>query len=151
MNHPIDAVVDIAAKLNLTAVQLHGEEDHQYRSSLVQQLPANCELWQALGIKDELPANLSALIDEPSVSRVLLDCQVGAQKGGTGQQFDWSLLSNIADKHKVVLAGGITSDTIAQASTTGAGIIDINSGVEDAPGRKSASKLATAFAACRRY
>lgn len=90
-------------------------------------------------------------LNNKRVNRVLFDCQVGDAKGGTGESFDWQLLSGIEAKHKLVLAGGIDADNAADAIATGCGVIDVNSGVETAPGTKSADKLKSLFAACRRY
>ena len=46
----IDDVADIAASLNLHAVQLHGEEDEEYVDSLRYQLPEACEIWTAVSV-----------------------------------------------------------------------------------------------------
>ena len=151
VNASVDEVVKAARELSLSAVQLHGDEDAAYRASLAGQLPDGCEIWQALGVSQQLPASLHTVMAEPAVSRVLLDCQVGQEKGGTGHQFDWSLLQDIKDKSRIVLAGGINIDVIQQAQATGAAIIDVNSGVEDAPGQKSADKLTALFAHVRQY
>ena len=83
--------------------------------------------------------------------QVLLDCQIGNEKGGTGKSFDWDLLNNISDKTKLIVAGGINADNLVAALQTGATTVDVNSGVEDAPGEKSAEKLAALFATARRY
>jgi len=50
-----------------------------------------------------------------------------------------------------VLAGGINAQNVAEAIATGCGAIDVNSGVETAPGVKSEEKLDALFAICRRY
>ena len=98
-----------------------------------------------------LPETVDRHLNNKRVNRVLFDCQVGDAKGGTGESFDWQLLSGIEAKHKLVLAGGIDADNAADAIATGCGVIDVNSGVETAPGTKSADKLKSLFAACRRY
>ena len=151
VNATVEEVAQAANQLSLSAVQLHGDEDASYRESLAVLLPDGCEIWQALGVSQLLPANFDSVMAESAVSRVLLDCQVGQEKGGTGQQFDWALLQDIEDKSRIVLAGGITIDTIQQAQATGAAIVDVNSGVEDAPGQKSADKLTALFAHVRQY
>ena len=91
------------------------------------------------------------MLGETVTDRVLLDCQVGTEKGGTGQSFDWSLLDDVTDKKKLIVAGGIHAGNLVAALGTGAGTIDVNSGVEDAPAQKSAEKLAALFATARRY
>lgn len=148
---PVEQVAAMAHQLNLAAVQLHGNEDSAYRQALRAQLPAGCQLWQAVGVREALPANLDTLLTDAHIDKVLLDCQVGKQTGGTGQQFDWSLLDNIKDKSQIALAGGITIDTLVQAQRTGASLVDVNSGVEEAPGQKSAALLSALFARARQY
>lgn len=141
-----DHVADLAKKLNLFAVQLHGHEDQQYVQALRQQLPASCKIIKAFGITDTLPD-----FHWQHVDYYLLDCKVGDQSGGTGQQFDWHLLDNIKDKSKLILAGGISPANVALAISTGVRVLDLNSGVESAPGTKDPDKVAQAFEALRQY
>ncbi|CAA0367824.1 bifunctional indole-3-glycerol-phosphate synthase TrpC/phosphoribosylanthranilate isomerase TrpF [Alteromonas mediterranea] len=155
VNHDIDEVASLATSLNLFAVQLHGSEDEAYIAALAEKLPKECEIWVVEGIKASstgaLPETVDRHLNNKRVNRVLFDCQVGDAKGGTGESFDWQLLSGIEAKPKLVLAGGIDADNAADAIATGCGVIDVNSGVETAPGKKSADKLKSLFAACRRY
>ena len=151
VNHPIDEVAQIAAQLNLAAVQLHGSEDAAYRAELAAKLPKDCLIWQAQGVTDALPASLDALLADSTVDKVLLDCKVGTQTGGTGQQFNWDLLSSIRDKSKLLLAGGISPDNVLAAAASGVNTIDVNSGVESSPGQKSAEKLTALFTQLRQY
>ena len=151
VNHDIAFVAEAAQSLNLAAVQLHGQEDAAYRHTLRTQLPEECQLWQAAGVTTDLPSTLQALTEDAYVDYVLLDCQIGNQSGGTGEQFDWQLLNRVPHKHNIILAGGITPDSVVSALKTGVGLIDVNSGVEDAPGKKSAEKLGTLFSRCRQY
>ena len=146
VNAPVEDIAEKAQALNLKAVQLHGDEDQAYISALKPQLPDGCEIWQAKGVVDELPE-----LDEKQVEKFLLDCKVGDQSGGTGQAFDWTLLEDIKKPGKLVLAGGIGPDNIAQATQVKASIIDVNSLVESAPGVKDSEKLKTLFERLRQY
>lgn len=151
VNHSVDEVADIASSANLFAVQLHGSEDDAYINELAGKLPSHCEIWVAVGVKDSIPSEVNSHLDNKLVHRVLLDCQVGSAKGGTGESFDWSLLDNIEQKQNIILAGGISPDNVEDAIATGCGVLDVNSGVENAPGDKSAEKLSELFTVCRRY
>ena len=151
VNQDIASVVSIAKSLNLTAVQLHGDETNTYRKALRQALPEQCQIWQAIGVKENLPSELPSLLNDEIVDYVLLDCQVDNAKGGTGKRFNWELLETISDKQKLILAGGISPTNIAEGIKIGCAIIDVNSGVETAPGIKSMEKLADLFSICRRY
>ncbi len=155
VNHDVDEVASLAASLGLFAVQLHGNEDEAYITALADKLPEGCEIWKAEGVQatsaGALPESVDRHLKNGLLSRVLLDCQVGDAKGGTGESFNWQLINDIETKHKLVLAGGINADNVANAIATGCGAIDVNSGVETTPGTKSESKLDALFTICRRY
>jgi indole-3-glycerol phosphate synthase/phosphoribosylanthranilate isomerase len=146
-NQTAEQVAAIAKQLNLCAVQLHGNEDKTYISALKPLLPASCEIWQVEGIApDQTP-----LLNLEGADRLLLDCKLGEQSGGTGTTFNWKLLSNADNKHLLILAGGINPDNVNQAVNTGCGILDVNSGVERAPAIKDANLISRLFAQLRNY
>lgn len=147
----VDEVSDIASSLGLSAVQLHSQEDAAYRQALREKLPSYCQIWQVVGIADSVPQTLPDLLRDENVDYVLLDTKVGDQSGGTGQQFDWSLLSEIDDKSRIILAGGIDPKSITQAQQTGVAMVDVSSGVEAAPGQKSPEKIQALFAQTRHF
>ncbi|NVK58313.1 MAG: bifunctional indole-3-glycerol-phosphate synthase TrpC/phosphoribosylanthranilate isomerase TrpF [Alteromonadaceae bacterium] len=151
VNQPIEMVLSIANELSLKAVQLHGDEDTMYRQHLKANLPADCEIWQAIGVAGELPYLTHALLDDDTLDKVLLDCQVGKQTGGTGQQFDWSVIHAQLDLEKLVIAGGVNPQNVAAAQATGVAVVDVNSGVEDSPGNKSNERVSELFTVCRTY
>ncbi|GAA3534527.1 bifunctional indole-3-glycerol-phosphate synthase TrpC/phosphoribosylanthranilate isomerase TrpF [Zobellella aerophila] len=142
-NHGVGEVATTARELGLSAVQLHGNEDDAYIGELKQQLPG-VAVWKAVPVADSLPAL------PQQADRLLFDTQVGSQSGGTGQAFDWSLLNDI-DKTNAMLAGGLTPANAAQAASLGCIGLDLNSGVESAPGQKDPAKLNAAFASLRHY
>ena len=146
VDQPITTITEIATELQLAAVQLHGREDDAFISTLRDVLPDNIQIWKAKGVSEQLPP-----CNEKEVDLFLLDCKVGAQTGGTGQQFDWQLLQMLTEKNRFALAGGIKPDNIAQAASHGLALIDINSGVESAPGQKDHQKLQQAFVQLRNY
>ncbi|MBT0588057.1 bifunctional indole-3-glycerol-phosphate synthase TrpC/phosphoribosylanthranilate isomerase TrpF [Alteromonas oceanisediminis] len=153
VDEDIDTVASYADTLSLSVVQLHGSESTEYMAALRERLADCCEIWKALGISESLPAALTDPNNtlRATCNRVLLDCQVGSQSGGTGKQFDWSLLSQIESLPSVVLAGGISPQNARQAAATGVGLIDVNSGVEALPGHKDKQKLDALFSALRAY
>lgn len=74
----------------------------------------------------------------------------GALPGGNATAFDWRLLQGRRFATPWLLSGGLTPETVAEAiRISGAGAVDVSSGVEDAPGRKSAAKIAAFIAAAR--
>jgi len=146
-NEEVELVAYTAKTLTLSAVQLHGDETPHYIKQLLALLPKNCQVWKAHGVSDRLPE-----FEKYNVSKHILDTRIGDQSGGTGQQFDWTLLAeNNIDKSSILLAGGLNADNAQQASRIGCAGLDLNSGVESEPGKKDADKLNRSFAAIRRY
>ncbi len=143
VDEPTEKVAHAASVLKLAAVQLHGQESDDYIKALRTQLPSNCEIWKAQAIKDALPTPVNG------VDRHLYDTHSDKQAGGTGKVFDWSLLRDATTPF--MLAGGLNPDNIKDALYQGALGLDLNSGVEDAPGKKCPNKLHHAFTSIRNY
>jgi len=77
---------------------------------------------------------------------LLLDTYRAGQFGGTGAAFDWSLAQQAAAHGRVILAGGLGPENIVQAVHAAQPYaVDVNSGVESAPGRKDHKKLTELF------
>jgi len=150
VNHKRCEIIDLVKSLNLTAVQLHGDEDEAYIKELKAQLNEhnrdNCEIWQASSVLDNVP-ELST-----QVAHHLLD----GKSPGSGQSFDWRTLADSEqDLSYSLLAGGLNSNNInlALAQLTNLDLfgLDINSGVETSPGIKSSEKLNQVFSQIRNY
>lgn len=135
---PLRAVADIAASLDLGAVQLHGREDSAYVRALRRALPAGCELWTALGVG-------AGPLEGRGGDRLLFD--QGA--GGSGRPFDWSLVAGHPELATGILAGGIGPANARSARALGAFAIDVGSALDLRPGVKSAARIAELFAALR--
>jgi phosphoribosylanthranilate isomerase len=68
--------------------------------------------------------------------------------GGNAESFDWTLLSDVSFGVPWLLAGGLTPENVAGAlRITRAPMVDVSSGVEDAPGQKSSRKIRDFIAA----
>lgn len=81
----------------------------------------------------------------------LLDARVPGLRGGTGRTFDWSVVEGVRRLRRVILAGGLAPDNLAGAlERARPDAVDLNSGVESAPGVKDAARLRSAFEALRR-
>lgn len=81
----------------------------------------------------------------------LLDTYHPDKFGGTGETGDWAKFKRHQDHHHGhtwILSGGLNAENVHGAiAASGARFIDVNSGVESAPGRKDRTKLrALAFA-----
>jgi phosphoribosylanthranilate isomerase len=70
--------------------------------------------------------------------------------GGHGAPFDWQLLRGRSFSRPWLLAGGLTPRNVARAvAASGAPGVDVSSGVETAPGVKSAELIAEFVSAAR--
>ena len=77
----------------------------------------------------------------------LLDAYAQGRPGGTGATFAWEIARAHRGPVPLILSGGLTPENVADAIAVVAPYaVDVASGVEAAPGRKDAGKLA-AFAA----
>lgn len=141
-NQDKDLIVKLAKQLALFAVQLHGTETAEFITALRQDLPSNCQIWQAISID----VSQSAVDFQPisAVDRYVLDSKIGNQQGGTGVTFDWSKIP-AQYKDSIMLAGGINPQNIGLALEQQCLGIDLNSGVESAAGIKDTVKLAQTF------
>ena len=73
-----------------------------------------------------------------------------ALPGGNALMFDWQLLSERRIDAPWMLAGGLTDQNVAQAiQISGAGAVDVSSGVEDRPGVKNVEKIQRFIGAVR--
>ena len=143
-NQEIDFIVKIAQQLQLYSVQLHGDETAEFITALRAELPKNIHIWKAISV-DVTHQSAVVFDDVSAVDRFVFDSKSGAQQGGTGETFDWSLIPAHL-KHKIILAGGITPDNIEDALAQHCVGVDLNSGVERAPGVKDAEKVRLVFA-----
>ena len=82
--------------------------------------------------------------------RILLDAKVEGIPGGTGKQIPESLLREKAGDIPLWLAGGINPENVSElVGKFSPELIDVSSGIEDAPGIKNAEKMRSLFAKLR--
>ncbi|HTT96674.1 MAG TPA: phosphoribosylanthranilate isomerase [Rhizomicrobium sp.] len=73
-----------------------------------------------------------------------------ARPGGHGAAFDWQLLRGRSFSRPWLLAGGLNAENVARAiASSDAPCVDVSSGVETAPGVKSAQMISDFVAAAR--
>ena len=140
VDQPLDEVTEIARYCGLTMVQLHGSEPPDYCAEIA------CRVLKAFRVKDSLSMDdLAPYAGE--VAAFLFDTFQEKLAGGTGQTFDWSLLKRLSLVKPVVLAGGLIPENVGEAIRQAHPFaVDLNSGVEFAPGRKDLDKVRAAIA-----
>jgi phosphoribosylanthranilate isomerase len=137
-------VQELAGRLGLDWVQLHGAETPNYCRSLGRRVI------KAFRVRDE-----NSLLElEPyrgAAQAFLLDTYKPGQMGGTGETFNWDLARRARTYGPIILAGGLTPENVARAMELAQPqAVDVASGVEAAPGKKDPEKLRNFFAALRR-
>lgn len=148
-DHDAEDIAAMAVILKLQAVQLHGDYSESDIQRLHERLPPAVAIWLVRRIATDQPTSVddSAALHLRASGRsamTLFDC-AGPAPGGNGCRFDWSLLAQHADKSGLIVAGGLNPDNIIEADRLDVAMLDINSGVEAAPGQKSAQKLHSLF------
>ena len=124
--HLADEVIDTVVAAGLDAAQLHGDESVATSHRVHDAVPV---LFRAMSVTDPALAE----IDDHGADVVLLDAPVP----GGGQAFDWSFVGDLTSRHRILLAGGLRPDNVADAiGAVRPWGVDVASGVEAAPGRK---------------
>ncbi len=146
----VDASADLITHyhqaIGLDLVQLHGDESPEFVGAL--------GLPYVKAIRAKSTAQVSADISAHSDARaLLLDPYVKGQHGGTGQTLDSALWPNQSELHaRLILAGGLSPDNlVARMTLLSPYAVDLNSGLELSPGRKSIPLMAQAVRTVRAY
>jgi phosphoribosylanthranilate isomerase len=142
VDEPFEGIMATASRAGFTAVQLHGSESPE----VVERLRR-----EGLFVIKALFADRAPGINagsQYSASAFLVECGRGALPGGNAQDWDWSKAGSFAERHPLVLAGGLTPENAAQAVRAALpDAVDVSSGVEAGPGRKDIRKVEQFIAA----
>ena len=142
VDQPNDHIVGIVTKCHLNVVQLHGRESKESIADLRRQLPKGVRLMKAISISSA--EDIGKAADYADVADYLLFDTKCQTVGGSGRQFDWSLIDNYQGPLPFLLSGGIGPDDVEAVSQfhhprmIG---IDLNSRFESAPAYKNVEKL----------
>ena len=141
-----EEISEIADRLSLSVVQLHGSVDLA-RVRRLRDLFMG-EIWLVHRVdRPELPLDAAA-VTLPG-DGLLLDAYVPGVIGGSGRSFDWDRLApgldTIRHEKRLILAGGLRPENVAAAiAAIHPDVVDVSSGVESAPGIKDHDRM-TAF------
>jgi phosphoribosylanthranilate isomerase len=131
-------------------LQLHGSES----VARLRDIKAKYKLPVMKVIPVATKADLAGLAGYAAVAdRILFDARApkdATRPGGLGEPFDWHLLEGLDLKIPYMVSGGLTAANVAEAARiTGAGGVDVSSGVESAPGVKDPEKIREFIRAAR--
>jgi phosphoribosylanthranilate isomerase len=128
--HP-KLVLDTVNRAGLKGAQLHGNE----RAEAVAHVAAGLR-W----VIKAYPAGSPKVAAAGSLATdlILLD----AASPGSGRMFDWTLAGEVPEGMRLILAGGLDADNVADAvRAVEPWGVDVSSGVEKSPGRKDPIKV----------
>ena len=134
----------------LDMIQLHGRETPRRVAELRARF--SLPVMKALPIADS--SDVARIADFEGVAdQILCDAKPApdaAAPGGAGVAFDWSLVAGRNWTRPWMLAGGLTAETLAEAvRVSGAGQVDVSSGVESRRGEKDEALIRGFMAAAR--
>jgi phosphoribosylanthranilate isomerase len=138
VNQTKDYINGVASLVPLSVIQLHGDEPPGFVAQLSRPVlkaitrPESAKEW-------------------PKQVMLLFDVHDPVKRGGTGRVVDWTIAATVARGRRIVLAGGLTPDNVADAVAAVQPFgIDVSSGVELSPGIKDERRIAALFAAIHR-
>jgi phosphoribosylanthranilate isomerase len=141
---------DIVAALQPDILQLHGKET----LARLRDIKAKFRLPVMKVIAVEGASDLAPLPGYAAVAdRILFDAHApkGATRpGGLGAVFDWHVLENLDLTLPFMVSGGLNAENVAEAvRVTGAGGVDVSSGVERTAGVKDPEMIRSFIRAAR--
>jgi phosphoribosylanthranilate isomerase len=143
VNESEENIMFVTGRNSIRVVQLHGDES-----------PAFCEKLRKLGLdvikvfRVDRFFNFNQTIDFESVTNYFLFDTKGETHGGTGLRFDWNVLEKYNQRIPFFLSGGLNHENMmdmGHVMQMNLHAIDLNSGLEESPGRKDIKKVKQAF------
>ena len=124
VNEKIEKIINLCNSNIIDMIQLHGDEDNEYIRKLKECVPN--KIIKAVRVKESQDVERAI---EIVADYILFDTYHREQYGGTGETFDWNLISKVDKPY--FLAGGINADNVYEAiKLCNPYCIDISSGVE---------------------
>lgn len=147
---PDDALLD-AAMPALDIIQLHGTEGTDRAAAI--RARYGRPLWRAAGVASAADIRAANGAARGVCDLLLLDAKAPTSAplpGGNGLRFDWRLVEAARPDLPWGLSGGLDAGNVGEAIRgCGPALVDVSSGVEDAPGIKSAGKIRAFIEAAR--
>ena len=133
-----ERIKSIAHAIGLGTIQLHGSESPEYVKKI-----SEVRIIKAFRVRETFDLAQLATFQ---VGAYLLDAFDSEQLGGTGKTFNWDLAVHAKQHGRVILAGGLSSENVAEAVLqVRPYAIDVCSAIESEPGKKDFQKMETLF------
>jgi len=151
VDRPAQEVAEVAERLGLGIVQLHGQEplnDLLVLNHLQIIRAFRLERASAWTEVTEYLARAKTMGRLPDA--VLIDAYVAGMPGGTGATIANDVLDRVPPLPRLILAGGLTPLNVAdRVARVRPWMVDVASGVESSPGRKDRARVAAFIDAAR--
>ena len=132
VNASVEVIRATIETCGLSLAQLHGDETHEVMSALD---------GKAFKAFRGIPENINGF-ERSEAPALLVDASVKGLYGGSGVTTDWDGAAQLAKKYRLLLAGGLTLENVAEAiGRVKPWGVDVASGVESSPGEKDAGKI----------
>ncbi len=132
-NMPVSTMRALVGETGVGCLQLHGDETD---ADVTAMLPHAYKAVRVSGSDDVARA------DAVPGLYVLVDAKVEGMLGGSGRRVDLSLVAGLARRRRLVLAGGLSPENVAEAvAEVRPWCVDVASGVESSLGVKDHSKV----------
>ncbi|HTF99654.1 MAG TPA: phosphoribosylanthranilate isomerase [Nitrospirota bacterium] len=133
VNERAEKIREIQQFTCLQTIQLHGDESPEFCQRFGERVI------KAFQVKDKESLKSMA---HYHVGAFLLDSYKNGERGGTGVTFDWHLAVVAKTFGRIILAGGLTPDNVAEAiKLVQPYAVDVASGVEKEKGVKDHVKM----------
>ncbi len=133
VNPSREEVVSVLREVKLSALQFSGNESPAEISGF--RLP----VYKAIHVANN---GSVAAMETYNVEAFLLDTYREGEFGGTGKVFDWKIGLAAKKFGHVIIAGGLTTDNVADAVKAASPFgVDVSSGIEKSPRSKDPDKI----------
>ena len=142
-NIRIDEIKKIIENVDLDYLQFHGNETPKFLKDVKKLL--KIKIIKALKISNK--NDIKKILNFEKVSDyILIDSKIIIKKNSNfkkgSKKINWNLLKKIKNKRKLILSGAINQNNLKEAvKVTDLRFIDVSSGLETKPGKKSIKKI----------
>jgi phosphoribosylanthranilate isomerase len=140
VNETVEVILEKARRFDFGIVQLHGDETKEQCLALKAE---GLSVIKAVSVAGDDDLRLTEKLGD-AVDYFLFDTK-GKLYGGNASTFDWNVLTRYDQRKPFFLSGGLNAENIDHAVSLGGlnlHAVDVNSGVEKAPGMKDLQKVA---------
>lgn len=152
VDEPDEVIARVLEAVPLEILQFHGTEPPERVSAARARF--GLPVMKAVPVAG--PADLArAKAQESAADLLLFDAKPPAEMtdalpGGNALTFDWKIIAGARWSRPWMLSGGLEAGNLAQAvAASRAGMVDVSSGVESAPGRKDPARIEAFLAAAK--